>query len=183
VSRQHKRQSLGLGLSIVKGIIEKHGGEVHVSSTLGRGSEFCFTVPLMSQAASAKPRSSLRGRHVLVVDDDPDIRALLSDRLTSEGCTVATAGDGSEALARLGQGRVDAVILDIGMPVMDGFTALREIRRSHAAVPIIMITAAEGVERAVAAVQAGAQDYLLKPFDSERFRQVIERWIGRDADR
>ena len=80
--------------------------------------------------------------HVLVIDDDPQLAALLREYLGSRGYTVDTAPDGPRGLARLKQGPVDLVVLDVMMPGMDGFEVCRALRREHA-VPVIMLTAPE----------------------------------------
>jgi DNA-binding NtrC family response regulator len=114
----------------------------------------------------------------LVADDDPDIRQLLSDRLTSDGYAVQTAADGREALLALRSQKFEALIADINMPEVSGLEVLRKVREEQPSLPVIVITAAEARDRAVAAVQAGAQAYLLKPFDAGQLKQMIEQWVG-----
>ena len=116
-------------------------------------------------------------RRLLVVDDDPDICDLLRDRLESEGFHVETAGDGETALRLLADTPVDGMLLDIALPEMDGFDVLRQLRPNYPTLPVVMMTAVEALDRAMAAVEAGAQGYLLKPFDATRLRQIIDRWF------
>ena len=92
---------------------------------------------------------------------------------------VQTAVNGREALDALHDRPYDGLILDIGMPDIDGLEVLHQIREQHPAMPVLMITAAEARERALLAMEAGAQAYLLKPFDEAQFKQVVERWFGR----
>jgi CheY-like chemotaxis protein len=117
-------------------------------------------------------------KRIMVVDDDPDILQVLKDRLDSYGYTVETANDGREALEGLRRQAFDGVILDIRMPEIDGMEVLRQIRESHSVVPVVMITASTIQDRAVEAVGKGAQAYLLKPFNAEQLKQVVERWFG-----
>ncbi len=180
VSRPEGKQVIShrLGLSIVKDLVKRHGGRVTVHSEVGRGSEFTFTIPIR-RALERKQTAFVPGtKRLLVADDDPDIRQLLSDRLTSDGYVVQTASDGCEALAALRSEKFDGLILDIGMPTVNGIEVLHTIREEQPALPVIMITAAEARTRALGAIQAGAQAYLLKPFDAAQLKEIVERWVG-----
>lgn len=115
---------------------------------------------------------------ILVVDDEPRYLRLMEVNLTTEGYQVTTAGDGQEAIARVAADKPDLILLDVMMPVMDGFTACERIRE-FSAIPIIMITA-KGEERdRVRGLDAGADDYIVKPFSAQellaRVRAVLRR--------
>lgn len=117
--------------------------------------------------------------HVLVVDDDPEIRDLLRLVLEGEGYTVDCAIDGREALRLVLQlhADVDLVLLDMRMPVMDGWTFAQEYRRAvPQPAPIIVITAAQ--DAAAWAQQVAARDYVAKPFDLAQLRAQVQRWLG-----
>ncbi|WHZ23370.1 MAG: hypothetical protein OJF47_002482 [Nitrospira sp.] len=174
---QSAPKGLGLGLSIVKQLVEMHGGTVSIRSEVGRGSEFRFTLPLRPTAGTPQATTAQTKRRILVVDDDPDIRHLLQERLSAYGYHVDTAADGVDALRRIGGTTFDGMILDICLPELDGLAVLRQIRE-RSAMPIIMVTASGAKDRAVQAVSIGAQDYVLKPFDVGQLRQVVERWFG-----
>lgn len=167
-----------IGLSIVKDLVERHGGTITVRSELGKGSEFSFTVPRRLTLEKRSAPHPNEARRLLVADDDPDIRQLLSDRLTSDGYVVQTAADGREALLAVLSQKFDALIADINMPELSGIEVLRKVREEQPSLPVIVITAAEARDRAVAAVQAGAQAYLLKPFDAGQLKQMVEQWVG-----
>ncbi|TAL08575.1 MAG: response regulator [Nitrospirae bacterium] len=167
-----------LGLSIVKDLVERHGGRITAHSEVGKGSEFSFTVPRLRALKIQVPPPMPGTKRLLVADDDSDIRQLLSDRLTSDGYIVQTASDGQEALAVIRSEKFDGLILDIGMPGVDGLEVLCKIREKQPMLPVIMITAAEAHARALVAMQAGAQAFLLKPFDAAQLKEIVVRWVG-----
>jgi DNA-binding response OmpR family regulator len=101
---------------------------------------------------------------VLVVDDDPDIVTIIKDNLTLDGYEALTATTGKEALARFGEARPDILVLDLMLPDLDGLQVCRSIRRVSQ-VPIILLTAKDGVSDKVLGLESGADDYLVKPFD------------------
>lgn len=178
---RHQKSSgkggLGLGLSIVRQLVELHGGTITVQSEEGVGSTFRFTLPVRRSPERRITRPCVAPKRILLVDDDPDIRELLTDRLSADGYEVTTAPDGREAVARLERERFDGLILDIGLPHIDGLGVLSDIRRRQQQLPVIMITAATGQDRALQALEAGAQAYLLKPLDAQDFKQVVDRWF------
>jgi CheY-like chemotaxis protein/anti-sigma regulatory factor (Ser/Thr protein kinase) len=177
---------------------------VTVASEPGVGSRFTVTMPPgtpdETAGPSAHPSEAARGEaagweldgvrpagtsssslgEVLVVDDNPDMRAYLT-RLLSPVWDVRTAADGEEALQAVAARRPDVVVTDVMMPRMDGFELLRALRGDAAsrAVPVIMLTARAGQEAAVEGLEAGADDYLAKPFQAAellaRVRVVTER--------
>jgi CheY-like chemotaxis protein len=117
-------------------------------------------------------------KRILVVDDDPDIRQVLQDRLESYGYLVETAGDGRAALKKLEHLTPSGIFLDIRMPGMDGLEVLGHIRNRHPSIPVVIVTAATARESVSSAISAGAQAYLLKPFDTSQIKHVAERWFG-----
>jgi two-component system response regulator MprA len=117
---------------------------------------------------------------ILVVDDERAVRDSLRRALELQGYAVALAGDGAEALAQLeSNGPVDAVLLDVLMPGLDGLEVCRQIRRSGNEVPVLMLTARDAVGDRVAGLDAGADDYVVKPFALEellaRVRALLRR--------
>jgi signal transduction histidine kinase/CheY-like chemotaxis protein/predicted hydrocarbon binding protein len=172
-------KGLGLGLSIVKTLVELHGGAIGVRSVPDAGAEFEFTLPVRPTAVAQTPPTAQAGRRILVVDDDPDIRDLLSDRLAAAGYVVDVASDGGTALRMLHEHAYGGLILDIGLPELGGLEVLRQYRERDRTTPIVMITASGSKQRALQAMTMGAQAYLLKPFDVEELQQVIESWFGK----
>jgi two-component system, OmpR family, response regulator MprA len=116
---------------------------------------------------------------LLVVDDEPAVREALRRALALEGYAVELAGDGAEALAAVAAGEPDAVVLDVLMPRVDGVTVCRRLRASGSRVPVLMLTARDSVGDRVAGLDAGADDYLVKPFALEelvaRIRALLRR--------
>jgi two-component system, response regulator FlrC len=112
---------------------------------------------------------------LLIVEDDRDLRDALCITLELAGHVVIPAADGDAALAALRRQRVGLVISDIQMRPLDGLGLLREIRRDHAHVPVILMTAFGDIENAVAAMRAGASDYLPKPFEPSALLQLVQR--------
>jgi two-component system response regulator MprA len=116
---------------------------------------------------------------VLVVDDDGSIRRMLERTLAADGYVVVGAGDGGEALAAVERSVPDVLVLDVGLPGLDGLAVCRRIRGKGLAVPILLLTARDAVADRVTGLDAGADDYLVKPFATEellaRVRALLRR--------
>ncbi len=119
--------------------------------------------------------------HVLVVDDEPAVRDALDRALRAEGYRVTTAIDGRQALERVAEDHPDAVVLDILMPVMDGLEACRELRARGDRTPILILTARDSVSDRVEGLDAGADDYLVKPFALEELLARIRALLRRSS--
>ncbi len=178
---QHGQRSgpkgLGLGLSIVKTLVELQGGSVSAGNRLTGGAEVSFTLPLRSMLPSSTPGQPVSGQRVLVADDDPDIRQWLFDRLRAGGYQPEAVTDAQEAIVAAQSARFSGIILDIGIGEIDGLHVLKQIRLRDSRTPIIMITASGSRELAVQAIGMGAQAYLLKPFDAGELQAIMESWF------
>jgi len=121
---------------------------------------------------------------ILVVDDDAPIRRMLERTLAAEGYDVRVAADGGSALAAVERSAPDLVVLDVAMPGMDGLAVCRRLRAKGLALPVLLLTARDAVEDRVAGLDAGADDYLVKPFALEellaRLRALLRR--GHEPD-
>jgi two-component system, OmpR family, response regulator MprA len=121
---------------------------------------------------------------LLVVDDDPALARTLRRALGVEGYDVECAGDGAEALQRLSGSRFDAVVLDVSMPRLDGLAVCRRMRERRDRTPVLMLTARDAVGDRVSGLDAGADDYLVKPFALDelnaRVRALLRRSAGDD---
>jgi two-component system, OmpR family, response regulator MprA len=116
---------------------------------------------------------------VLLVDDDASIRRMLERTLLAEGYEVAAVADGGAALAAVERSVPDAIVLDVAMPGLDGLAVTRRLRDKGLAVPILLLTARDALEERVAGLDAGADDYLVKPFEAReltaRLRALLRR--------
>jgi signal transduction histidine kinase/ActR/RegA family two-component response regulator len=176
----------GLGLTISRRLVELMGGEIGVRSQLGAGSVFWFTLTLdVAPAAGPAPRPvvppDLRGARVLLVEDNA-VNQLVARKLMEQvGLSVTVAGNGQEALERLRGAQFDCVLMDVQMPVMDGFETTRAIRASPelADTCVIAMTANAGSEDRELCRQAGMDDFLAKPVRLERFFEVLGRTVAR----
>lgn len=117
---------------------------------------------------------------IVVCDDEELIRWSLSSHLESEGYAVTTASNGKEALEKVAEHGARLLLTDLKMPVMDGLTALRELRQSGSAIPVVVLTAHGGVEAAIEATRLGADGYLQKPFDLREVSLAVEQALSKD---
>jgi two-component system response regulator MprA len=119
---------------------------------------------------------------LLVVDDDPALSRTLRRALIVEGYAVDCAGDGLEALDRLGEGEYDAVVLDVSMPRLDGLAVCRRLRERRDRTPVLMLTARDEVRDRVSGLDAGADDYLVKPFALDELNARLRALLRRASD-
>jgi two-component system response regulator MprA len=118
---------------------------------------------------------------LLLVDDDAPIRRMLERTLTAEGYDVVAAADGGAALAAVERNLPDAIVLDVSMPGMDGLAVTRRLRAKGLRVPILLLTARDAVHERVAGLDAGADDYLVKPFDVDELSARVRALLRRNA--
>ena len=170
-------KGLGLGLSIVRTLVELQGGTIAARSEPGQGAELYFTIPLLPTIATSPSIASADAPRILVVENDPDTRQLVQDRLRVMGYRVQSEIDGVRALEAVQAEMFEGMILNIGIPSMDGMDVLRQIRRLDQQIPIVMVAASGAKESAVRAIGMGAQAYLLKPFDIAELQRVADYWF------
>ena len=200
VSMTRRFGGTGLGLSICRELANLMGGQVGVDSALGKGSSFWAELPMQAvepsqvdmlraavpAAGSAGMGALLRGRRVLVVEDNPVNRLIVVALLKHEGVQVHEAVDGRAAVdavdAAVGQGLpFDAVLMDVQMPVMSGYEATRELRTRYDAqvLPIVALTAAALVSERDAAFACGMDEFVTKPIDIQALWAALTRVLAR----
>jgi len=185
---------LGLGLSIVRNLVEMHEGTVHASSA-GKNQGAAFTVvlpvPLNQTAArlnllvsqtsleGTRPLRQLKGVKVLLVDDEPDALDLVSRLLTDCEATLTLAESAKAANSLLASFTPDVIVSDIGMPTQDGYDFMRVLRKQGLKIPAIALTAFASSEDRIRSIQAGYQMHLTKPFEPAELIAVIANLAGR----
>ncbi|HUN25590.1 MAG TPA: response regulator [Steroidobacteraceae bacterium] len=190
ISRRHG--GLGLGLSIVRHLVELHGGTVAAASEgEGRGAAFTIRVPVrptvagaLEQAPGNPPRAArLAGLHVLVVDDDPSARELIASILQAFGARVSLAASGPAALTLLFERRPHVLLADLGMPEMDGYALIEQVRALDphlgGRIPAVAVTAYASPQDRLRALHAGYQNHVAKPVEPEELAAVITSLAGR----
>ncbi len=187
-STSRKYGGSGLGLAICKKLTEKMGGTIRVQSELESGTCFSFTLPLEVGNISCDHEENydyqeavtlLRGADILLVEDNDLNQELACELMRDIGISVTVAGNGREALALVEQQHFDGVLMDIQMPVMDGYTATRKIRAQprFKDLSIIAMTANVMTGDRKRAKAAGMNDHIGKPLDVEQMFTTMARWI------
>ncbi|PKU23850.1 ATP-binding protein [Telmatospirillum siberiense] len=175
----------GLGLAICRKLVELMEGTITVESEAGKGSRFIVEIPMAAGEGAfvqpARVTASIRPLKILVAEDDPTNRKLISVLLDRGGHTVEVVPDGAEAVAAIRERSFDLVLMDMRMPVVDGLEACRRIRAlpgETGKVPVIALTANALREDEEACRNAGMDDYLAKPFSPARLTAVLLRNVG-----
>ena len=191
-TRSRLRGGTGLGLAISQRIVEAMGGRIEVASRVGAGSEFSFTLALPLAPSLPPPAqdsdfatldaSGVLAGVVLLVEDNVVNRMIGAEMLKSFGLEVMEAEDGAQAVALLQHQRVDLVLMDIQMPILDGYAATRALREREtrlllSRVPIVALTANAYDEDAAQAMAAGMDAHLAKPYSRKQLRELLQRWL------
>jgi signal transduction histidine kinase/ActR/RegA family two-component response regulator len=174
---------LGLGLAVVRYLVEAHGGTVHAESDgIGTGASFIVSLPMQSGTTLAddgiaQPAAALEGARILVVDDDLDARELFAYILGGAGAEIHTAGTVSDALRLLSSGSFNVLVGDIGLPDRDGYGMIEAIRTHPSAkvraIRAIAVTSYAGDHYRARAIGAGYDEYIAKPVEPARLTQVV----------
>lgn len=175
----------GLGLAISRRLVEMMGGAIEVESKPGEGSRFAVWLPVVATGeveaeekartdSDASSEKATAGQTVLVIDDDSDARDLMRRFLAREGFDTLTAADGAEGLRMARQFKPGLITLDVVMPRMDGWRVLESLRADPelAEIPVVILSILDEQEKGFA---LGATDFLTKPFESARLREILSR--------
>jgi CheY-like chemotaxis protein len=191
-----KHAGLGLGLAIVRHLVELHGGNVQAHSDgEGKGATFTVRIPVnaaLKQGSEEAVRSTLvdsgvienqtllKDLRILVVDDEEDARSLVTAVLEKYGAVVEVVGSTAEALLALQERMPDVIVSDIGMPDEDGYTLIRKVRAQQSGhkIPAVALTAYARVEDRIRALEAGFQSHVPKPIEPDELVLVISSMIG-----
>lgn len=185
-SQRHDYGGTGLGLAIIRRLVELHGSHINVSSTLGKGTQFNFSIEFTYTAEPVhKPKltaiqkmqeADLAGMRVLVVDDNKMNIIIASRFLNKWNVTINEASNGMMAIQMVQNNFYDLVIMDLQMPVMDGFEATKIIKESYPELPVIALTADAMPETYAKARNYGMNDYLTKPFMPEILFEKVSKY-------
>ncbi|MBC2770264.1 PAS domain-containing hybrid sensor histidine kinase/response regulator [Pusillimonas minor] len=181
----------GLGLAISQRLVRAMGGDnIHVDSRPGEGATFSFVLPFRRgqlplpepvDTALAPVQAPVLSGRVLLIEDDPISQEIESAQLAQFGLSVVCAASGPEALTLIDTQVFDAVILDIGLPHIDGFAVARSMRARGLSVPVIALTAASMQSDRARSVTAGFDAYLVKPVEPADLHDTLARWLGHGA--
>jgi CheY-like chemotaxis protein len=179
-SLERSRGGLGIGLTLVRNLVQMHGGLILATSAgPGRGSEFTVRLPMLASLpaltrALVSEEERPRQRRILLVEDNSDARQALKDLLELWGHQVEVAQDGMGGVTRALEARPDLALVDIGLPGLDGYRVAQELRRRVGeAIRLVAITGYGGAEDRHRALQAGFDHHLVKPVKPDELDRLL----------
>ncbi len=172
-SDERRSPGTGLGLPIVKSLVDLHGGSIEVRSAVGQGTTFTISLPSAPSGGPSAAATPLAARRVLIVDDEPALAALIAQQLSPLGVQSVQVNSGTDALARLRSEHFDAMTLDVLMPGMNGFDVLEAVRADPrlASLPVIFVSVSSTLS------QLDGEWAVSKPIDRQRLGEVLQAAI------
>ncbi|MEH3113498.1 ATP-binding protein [Pedobacter terrae] len=187
VSRQYG--GTGLGMSISKKLVAEMGGHFNIKSEKGKGSDISFVIQLMKGVGADLPveekltlsEDLFSGKKILIVDDNEMNRLVASTVLLNYGCQIMIAENGQMAIDMVDKEDFDLILMDIQMPVLNGYDATRLLRKKGFNGPIIALTASAIMGEREKCIAVGMDDYITKPIKEELFITVIDKWMAKKS--
>ncbi|TXK70934.1 ATP-binding protein [Mesonia sp. HuA40] len=176
-------EGIGLGLSIVKNLVELLGSKINIDSKTGKGTTFYFDLetPIAVQPDlrenKAKKVSRLPQKRILLIEDNEINKMIVSKFLSNQEVELDIASEGNQGLALFHKNKYDLLLVDINIPGMNGFDITREIRKTNREIPIIAVTASELKEIQSLADTVGITDILIKPFNKETLIDLLRKYL------
>ncbi|MBL7727184.1 MAG: PAS domain S-box protein [Dinghuibacter sp.] len=188
-STSRKYGGTGLGMSICKELIQLMGGKISVTSKKGVGTTVSFQVPFQKGTIADIPvqkeeqidQDFLQGKNILITDDNEMNRLVAATLLQQYGAAVHEARNGEEAVTAVASQEIHLVLMDIQMPVLNGYDATKFLRRKGITIPVLALTANAVKGEKEKCLEAGMNDYISKPFREEVFLKKIAHWLNMNA--
>jgi signal transduction histidine kinase/CheY-like chemotaxis protein len=184
-SINYNYQGTGLGLPIVKRLLDAEGSQIYVESEIGEGTTFRFSLEFdivhVKKENKVGPTTNLKiieGKHILIVEDNRINQIVTKKILEKDKIICDLAANGKEAIDKVLNKNYDLILMDINMPVLDGLNATKKIREFNKTVPIVALTAVEIEEMRDQIFDSGMNDIIVKPYDAKKFRETIVKNIS-----